>query len=117
MYPRVEGLAYRTHYYNISYLNSTVKTKHKAIGDYYEVTPEEHGTTALLVEMKDNYKGELLDKIKGEDEVWKFIKAITLLPINKQKVIDSQSSPNPGVLLNINQPLNKFFIALLGEVR
>lgn len=116
MYPRVEGLAYRTHYYNISYLNSTVKTKHKAIGDYYEVTPEEHGTTALLVEMKDNYKGELLDKIKGEDEVWKFIKAITLLPINKQKVIDSKSSPNPGVLLNINQPLNKFFIALKGDV-
>lgn len=77
-----------------------------------DATPDSEGLTALLVEMVNDYDGSQIRT--GFDDAWSKVKSVTVIPLSRQMHIDA--STNPGYLLNLNQPLNKFFIALKGNV-
>lgn len=79
-----------------------------------EITPEEDGKTALLIEMTDDYNAtQDLDP----DVAWSHIKSITVLPLTRQYRVENEKNPErSGFLFNINRPLNKFFVAIKGDI-
>lgn len=105
------------------YLESTIDgevgtylgEKYKNYGLPYVVgadyTPNKEGLTALLVELDDTYRNE---KITDFDEAWTHIKRISVIPQDHQTRVGSGNKV--GYLLNINKPLNKFFVMLKGNV-
>lgn len=100
-----------------SYTDEDGKT-HSIDYNKADVTPDKDGLTVLLIEMADNYQGE---QISDYDEVWDNIKSIRVIPVQRQmRVTNSSSTENEkekdGYLLNFNYPLNKFFIALKGDI-
>lgn len=94
--------------------NTTGLTIAQAYGAYGLASgsyiPNEDGLTALLVEFKDDYQG---NQIKTFDGAWNVIKSIQVLAPERKEYIDD--GDKKGYLLNINQPLNKFFIMLKGN--
>ncbi len=81
---------------------------------YYaaDVTPDTHGMTVLLVEMSDDYQAT---QDTDEAQLWKHIKSITLLAADHRHYMDTGSKLTSGYLVNINRPLNKFFLAVKGD--
>ena len=112
---------------NISYeLKSTSSffgTKYNvAEGDY---KPNVDAATVLLVQMKDSYNGAAIDD-KGDwwwgttkkdvfDDAWAQVKSIRVIPGSRQKRVDNNGDNN-GLLVNIHEPLNKFYVMLKGNV-
>ncbi len=79
-----------------------------------EITPDVDGKTALLIEMTDDYNAtQDLDP----DVAWSHIKSITVLPLTRQYRVENEKNPErSGFLFNINRPLNKFFVAIKGDI-
>lgn len=94
------------------------KTRESSFCEYYNVTPNEEGKTALLIEMKDDYMNTIAEDFA---ESWSYIKAVSVIPLDHQMHIDVKegTSVNPyksGTLINITGKLNKFFILLKGDI-
>lgn len=78
------------------------------------------GSTVLLVQMKDSYNGEAIDEgliFSNEFEnAWSQIKSIRVIPASRQQRVDNNGNNN-GLLVNIHEPLNKFYVMLKGNVQ
>lgn len=84
------------------------------------------GATALIVELKDEYKRQpnwTADRPIlgwGEDEqlenAVKFIKSISIIP-SQHYVPEGETSDNPGFLFNLQAEISKFFIITKGSFR
>ena len=110
------GYQFYSHYNGFTPIFDALEwEKHSFIGSSWEtadVTPEVDGLTALLVEMVNDYDGSKIET-NDFDGAWSKIKSVQVIPVTRQMHVDGQ---NPGYLLNLNQPLNKFFIALKGDL-
>lgn len=76
------------------------------------VTPPIEGTTALMVELVDDYEYKQGDDCEA---LIKKIKRITLL--TEQRYVDETVSENPGTLFNYVGSLNNFFLVTKGNNR
>ena len=103
--PMLQQLAFK----KVSHPDSKSHTAWQA-----DITPDEDGKTALLIEMTDDYQAtQDLDA----ETVWSHIKSITVLPLSRQYRVDNKTDDKKsGYLFNINRPLNKFFVAIKGDI-
>ncbi|MGM9852666.1 MAG: hypothetical protein ACI30N_01685 [Muribaculaceae bacterium] len=103
--PMLQQLAFK----KVSHPDSKSHTAWQA-----DITPDEDGKTALLIEMTDDYQAtQDLDA----ETAWSHIKSITVLPLSRQYRVDNKTDDKKsGYLFNINRPLNKFFVAIKGDI-
>ena len=105
--------------YKLKSTSSFVTKYNVAEGDY---KPNVDAATVLLVQMKDSYNGAAIDD-EGDwgttkdvfDDAWAQVKSIRVIPGSRQKRVDNNGDNN-CLLVNIHEPLNKFYVMLKGNV-
>lgn len=98
-------------------LNKTEHTESVSIGSYkyytYDFTPTA-GLTAVIVELKDDYTPKEVNDINFDD-AWDMIKSINVVHADRQMRVTGENTNSNGYLLNLKQPLGKFFVILKGD--